>query len=108
GDADRPGRGQYRGDAERHRADQQAEPHGAVDEPLTGEAPPKEPDRLVLLDLEHARRHEHDPEDEDQPHDRRERDQWPDEWAHADPSPCESARKTSTILQKRPVCSRYA
>ncbi len=101
-------RGQDCGDAQRDGSDQQPEPHGAMGQPLAGEPPAQKPDRFVLLDLEHPRRDENDPEDQDQPDDRRGGDQWTDEWAHAVPLTCSSRRKTSTIRQKRPGCSRYA
>ncbi len=76
-------------------------------EPLARQPPAQEADRFVLLDLEHARCDQNDPEDEDRPDDGRECDQWTDERAHAD-APGSSLRNTSTIRQKRDGCSRYA
>jgi hypothetical protein len=105
-DPDRSRCGQHRGDAEAHGSDQQAEPHRSVGQPFAGKPPAQETDRLVLLDLEHPRRDQNDPKDEDEPHDRRQRDQRADERAHVEPSPGSSRRKTSTIRQKRAGCSR--
>ena len=107
-DADRSRRGEYRRDAERHRSNQEAEPDRAMDQPLAGQPPAQKANRFVLLDLEHPSRDEDDPKDEDEPDDRRKRDQRANDRAHAEPSSCWSRRKTSTIRQKRPGCSRYA
>ena len=91
---------------ERHGADQQPEPHRAMDQPFAGQSPAEEPDRFVLLDLEHSRGHQDDPEDEDHPDDRREGDERTDQRTHAAPSLGSPRRKTSTIRQKRAGCSR--